>query len=85
MNSQLHFIQVCNNCDGRVDSPNDTDEDGCGSKDQFTCNKQVEANATNFLEQECISNSKRCDENDDCSDFSDVTFCPPGNQYFAYI
>ena len=64
-----------------MDSPNDTDEDGCGSKDQFTCNKNVEAN---FLEQKCISNSKWCDENDDCSDFIDETFCPPDNQYCTY-
>ena len=55
MNSQLHCIKVSNRCDGQEDSPNGTDEDGCCSKDQFTCNKDVEANATNFLEQECIS------------------------------
>ena len=80
MNSKRHCIQACNRCDGREDCADGADEEGCCSRDQFTCTKDVEANATHFLEQECISNSKRCDGNDDCEDKSDETFCPQGNQ-----
>ena len=83
INSQAHCIQACNRCDGREDCPNGRDEEGCCSRDQFTCTKHVEANATDFLEQECISQSKRCDGNDDCTDKSDEKSCPPGNQIFC--
>ena len=85
MNSNRHCIQACNRCDGREDCADGADEEGCCSRDQFTCTKDVEVNATHFLEQECISNSKRCDGNDDCEDKSDETFCPSGNLYYEYM
>ena len=83
MSSQPHCIQACNRCDGRKDCTNGKDEEGCCARDQFACAKDVEANATDFLEQECISQSKRCDGNNDCSDKSDEKSCPPGNQIFC--